>query len=706
MSAGTVETRFRVTGMDCGACSRKVDTAVRRMTGVSEVAVSFATEILTVSHDGSVGDDELVRQVEALGFGAEPDASASSKTATAAPWWRTRKARTLAACAVALLAARILGVFAPDLGRAALVLALLVGLVPIARRAVAAARLGTPFSIEALMTVAACGAVALGATGEAAAVVLLFLVGETLEGVAATRARHAISALGDLVPGTALVEEDGGDTRSVPAGDLRPGMVVVVRPGDRVACDGVVVEGRSDVDQSPVTGESVLRAKAAGDDVFAGSVNATGVLQVRVTSAAADNTLARIVRLVEEAQDGKAPTQRFIERFSRAYTPFVVALAALVAVVPPLASGGGWDVWIYRALALLLIGCPCALVISTPAAVSAALSAGARRGLLVKGGAALERLRDLSVVAFDKTGTLTEGRPRVTDVLAPGEDRGRVLATAAALERGSSHPLALAILEAARLEGLKAPPAFMVEAVAGEGVAGYVAGSEAFLGSAHAAAARAKPDAPLRAAIEALGAEGKTVAVLVAGGRTVGAIGLRDEARPDAKRGVERLSASGVRTLMLTGDDADAARAIGRDLGLEVRAGLMPQDKLAVVRDLQGRGEVVGKVGDGINDAPALAAADVGIAMGGGTDIALEAADAAVLGGRVGDVADLVALSKATMANIRTNVAVALGLKAVFLVTTVVGVTGLWPAVLSDTGATVLVAANAMRMLRWKPPRA
>ncbi len=699
MSAAT---RLRVTGMDCGACARKVDTAVRRMTGVSEVAVSFATEILTVSHDGSVGDDELVRQVEALGFGAEPDASASSKTATAAPWWRTRKARTLAACAVALLAARILDVFAPDLGRVALVLALLVGLVPIARRAVAAARLGTPFSIEALMTVAACGAVALGASGEAAAVVLLFLVGETLEGVAATRARHAISALGDLVPGTALVAEDG-ETRSVPAGDLRPGMVVVVRPGDRVACDGVVVEGRSDVDQSPVTGESVLRAKAAGDDVFAGSVNATGVLQVRVTSAAADNTLARIVRLVEEAQDGKAPTQRFIERFSRAYTPFVVALAALVAVVPPLASGGGWDVWIYRALALLLIGCPCALVISTPAAVSAALSAGARRGLLVKGGAALERLRDLTVIAFDKTGTLTQGRPRVTDVLAPGEDRDRVLATAAALERGSSHPLALAILEAARTEGLKVPSAFLVEAVAGEGVAGYVAGSETFLGSARAAAARAKPDAPLRAAIEALGAEGKTVAVLVAGGRAIGAIGLRDEPRPDAKRGVERLSASGVRTLMLTGDDADAARAIGRDLGLEVRAGLMPQDKLAVVRDLQGRGEVVGKVGDGINDAPALAAADVGIAMGGGTDIALEAADAAVLGGRVGDVADLVALSKATMANIRTNVAVALGLKAVFLVTTVVGVTGLWPAVLSDTGATVLVTANAMRMLRWTP---
>ena len=704
MSDTSVQARFRVTGMDCGACATKIDTAMRRMPGIADVKVSYPTESLTISHDGSIETDAVVRQVKQLGFGATPAKGGDEGVVTRSPeakWWQARKTQATLACGVALVAAYAVGHLFPQIERVAFILALLVGLVPVARRALTAAHFGTPFSIEMLMTIAAVGAVIIGATEEASAVVLFFLVGEMLEGLAASRARNSISALADLVPKTALVEENG-ETREVPADQLTLGAVILVRPGDRIAADGEVVEGTGEVDEAPVTGESVPKMKAVKDRVFAGTINTTGVLRVKVTATAADNTIARIVKLVEEAQEAKAPTERFIDRFSRVYTPFVVALAALVAVVPPLLLGGEWSEWIYKGLALLLIGCPCALVISTPAAVAASLASGARRGLLLKGGAVLEGLRDLTAVAFDKTGTLTEGKPKITDVVAFTRTRTLVLSITAALERGSSHPLALAILDAAKAENAPIPPAFMAEAVAGEGISGNVCGETAF-GSPKAAAKRAPINAEQQATIDALNGEGKTVSVLVVKGEAIGLVALRDEPRGDAKAGLAKLTALGVRTVMLTGDNRRTAEAIGGDLGIEVRAELLPQDKLAMVRELQAEGLTVGKVGDGINDAPALAAADIGIAMGGGTDVALETADAAVLHGRVSDVADLVALSRATMRNIHVNIAIALGLKVVFLVTTILGITGLWPAILADTGATVIVTANAMRLLRWRP---
>jgi len=699
------QTRFRVTGMDCGACATKIDTALRRVPGVSDVTVSFQNGTLSVRHDGRVDGDTVARQVSMLGFGATPLAPAAAEATTrppAAPWWRSAKARATLLYGLTLVVAYGVGRLFPEVERFAFIAALLVGLFPIARRAFAAARFGTPFSIEMLMTVAAVGAVIIGATEEAAAVVLFFLVGEMLEGLAASRARHSISALADLVPKTALVETNG-ETRSVPAEQLEVDSIILVRPGDRIAADGEIVEGEGDIDEAPVTGESVPKRKVATDMVFAGTINATGVLRIRVTAAAADNTIARIVRLVEEAQEGKAPTERFIDQFSRVYTPFVVVLAGLIAVVPPLFLGAAWSTWIYRGLAILLIGCPCALVISTPAAIAASLASGARRGLLMKGGAVLEGLRRVTAVAFDKTGTLTEGRPQITDVVAFSRDRASVLSMTAALERGSSHPVALAILDAAKAEACAIPPAFMAQAIAGEGIAGNVAGETAFFGSPKAAATRAPIYAARQAQIDALNAAGKTVSVLVVNGEAVGLVALRDEPRPDARKGLASLARSGIRTVMLTGDNARTAQAVGSDLGIEVRAELMPQDKLDIVQALQAEGLKVAKVGDGINDAPALAAADIGIAMGGGTDVALETADAAALHGRVSDVADMIALSKATMSNIHQNITVALGLKVVFLVTTVFGITGLWPAILADTGATVLVTLNAMRLLRWKP---
>ena len=709
MPPETLETRYRVTGMDCAGCGSKVDTAVRKLPGVTDVAVAVSSGLLKVTHDADFAGEGVLRQIRNLGYGVEVliplEPSAGSEITSSrlkGPWWWTRKARLTAACGVALVAAYVFGSLFPSIERAAFLIALAVGLIPVGWRAITAARYGTPFSIEMLMTIAAVGAVFIGAAEEAAAVVLLFLVGEMLEGVAAGRARKSIQGLTDLVPKTALVEIDG-QVSEVPAESLALGAVILVRPGDRVPADGDVVEGEGEIDEAPVTGESVPKRKMAGDPVFAGTINVGGVLRVRVTAAAADNTIARVVRLVEEAQESKSPTERFIDRFSTIYTPVVLVVGALVATVPPLAFGASWSEWIYKGLAILLIGCPCALVISTPAAIAAGLSAGARRGLLMKGGAVLETLGKINAVAFDKTGTLTSGKPLVTDVVAGARTEGEVLSLAAALETGSSHPLALAILNRAKADGVSIPPASSARAIPGEGVEGTVGGAQVFLGSPQAVARRVGLSASQDAAIAGLNAEGKTVSVVVADGQAAGFLAMRDEARPDAAAGLARLKAMGVRAIMLTGDNRRTAEAVANGLGVEVRAELLPQDKQRIVRELQAAGLIVAKVGDGINDAPALAAADIGIAMGGGADVALETADAAVLHGRVQDIPDMIVLSRGVMGNIRQNITIALGLKAVFLVTTVIGVTGLWPAILADTGATVLVTANAMRLLRWRP---
>ena len=729
MADAATQTRYRVEGMDCAGCAAKIDTAVRRLPGIEEVSVSAATGTMTVRHNGQSDLAQLERAVTGLGYGI---AAADRRTgaghsgdakhdhaghdhgaelhdhdhgAMTGSWWQSPKARLTAAAGIALIVAYALGKLVPAIAPWAFIAAMLVGLVPIARRAFMAARAGTPFSIEMLMTIAAVGAVIIGAGEEASAVVFLFLIGELLEGVAASRARASIQGLVALVPKTAFVETDGR-TEEVPAESVAIGAVILVRPGDRTPADGVIIAGESAIDEAPVTGESTPKRKRVDDAVFAGTINGDAALRIRVTAAASDNTIARIVKLVEEAQESKAPTERFIDRFSRYYTPGVVVVAALVAVVPSLLFGAAWDEWVYKGLAILLIGCPCALVISTPAAIAASLSAGARRGLLLKGGAVLENIGRITVAAFDKTGTLTEGKPKVTDVIGFDHSEVDVLRLAAALETGSSHPLAVAILARAKADDVAVPAAVDGAAVGGKGVAGRAEGIALFLGSASAAGERAPLTLEQIGRIEALNADGKSVAVLVADSAAAGAIAMRDEPREDAKAGLKALTDAGIRTIMLTGDNRRTAAAVGKELGIEVRAELLPTDKQRIIQELKAAGGdvVVAKIGDGINDAPALAAADVGIAMGSGTDVALETADAAVLHGRVGDVAAMVALSKRTMRNIHQNITIALGLKAVFLVTTIAGITGLWPAILADTGATVLVTMNALRLLKFEAP--
>lgn len=724
--ADSINTRMRVEGMDCAACAIKIENALRRIPGVTEVSVSVAGGAVTVEHD-QPNTRAMRSQIAGLGYTVmDPEEDRSKHVGhdhgvngsvhqedgghshihddgpTDKSWWQTSKGDSTIASGTALAVAFVLGRAIPAIEQWTFLVAMLIGLVPIARRALSAAMAGTPFSIEMLMTIAAVGAVFIGATEEAATVVFLFLIGELLEGVAASKARASIQDLTKLVPKTARLEDDDGQVREVEADTLTVGAMIQVRPGDRIPADGVIVSGDSSIDEAPVTGESTPVRKSRDEKLFAGTVNGDGLLRVRVTAAAADNTIARVVKLVEEAQESKAPTERFIDRFSRYYTPGVVAVAGLVAVVPPLLFGGVWNGWIYKGLAILLIGCPCALVISVPAAIAASLSAGARRGLLLKGGAVLEQIGKINIACFDKTGTLTAGKPQVTDVIGFDRSEGDVLRFAAALETGSSHPLANAILARAAEQQIWVPPTSKATAIGGKGVQASVEGVKIFLGSPKAAAEFASVTADQETLISRLNDEGKTVALLVMDDRLAGAIAMRDEARPDATKGLKLLSDAGIRTVMLTGDNRRTANAIGQQLGIDVEAELLPEDKQRIVGQFQKAGWSVAKVGDGINDAPALAAADVGIAMGGGTDVALETADAAVLHGRVSDVAAMVDLSKRTLANIRQNITVALGLKAVFLVTTVIGLTGLWPAILADTGATVLVTLNALRLL--KPP--
>ena len=625
-------------------------------------------------------------------------------TPEGANWYQTGKGRLVIATGLLLGASYAAGLIWPGIGHWAFILACIVGVTPVAKRAVAAARAGIPFTIEMLMTIAAIGALFIGAAEEAALVVFLFAVGEVLEGVAADRARASIRALGDLVPKTAIVEENGA-TRQVDAASLRIGQTVLVRPGDRIPADGEITDGISGIDESPVTGESVPKTKGVGESVYAGSVNREAALRVRVDKAAQDNTIARIIRLIEEAQEARAPTERFIDRFSRWYMPAIVGLAVLVALVPPLLLGAEWSVWIYRALALLLIGCPCALVISVPAAIAAALSAGARQGLLMKGGVVIETAAKTGLVAFDKTGTLTQGKPGVTDVVALAGSEAEVLAFAAAVEHGSSHPLAEAVLEHTRSKSIAYKPATEAAALAGQGVTGKVDGRAVFVGAPRHAEARAPFDKRARLTAEELEAAGKTVAAVIVDGALAGFIALRDEPREDAAAAIAELKAMGIRSTMLTGDNARTGAAIAAGLSMEHKAELMPDDKVAAIKAFSSETAVM-MVGDGINDAPALAAASIGIAMGSGTDVALETADGAVLKSRVRDVAALIRLARAAMGNIRTNITIALGLKAVFLVTSVLGYTGLWIAILADTGATVIVTANALRLLRFDAGKA
>lgn len=576
----------------------------------------------------------------------------------------------------------------------------LLGALPLARRAFRSARQGQIFSIETLVCLAVIGAIIIDAAAEAAAVVMLFLLGEAIEGFAARRAQTGLRALAALIPDHARILDDTGTVRDCPAAELKPGQILLVGPGERLPTDGIIHAGESELDAAPITGESRPVAVGPGDAVAAGCLNLSGILQVTISRPVAQNSIARIIAAVGDAQARKAPISRQIDRFSRFYTPAVIVLAALVAALPPLVTGQDWQIWLYRSLALLLIACPCALVLSTPAAIASGLAVLARRGVLIKSGGGLEMLAAINHIAFDKTGTLTVGKPQLAALVALDGDENRLLTLAAAINHGSTHPIGRALGQAAAERGLALPLARAARALPGRGATARIDGET---WSLLAPSRLARPLPPLLAEqASRWEADGASLTVLVDGAeRPVGLIALRDRLKTDAGPALTQLAALGVGATVLTGDHAGSAAAILKDLPVQCRADLLPEAKLAALAELRQQGKVA-MVGDGINDAPALAGADLGIAMGDGTDVARETADAALMTDRLTALPEAIALARATLGKIRQNIALAVGLKLLFLAGSLAGVTGLWLAVLADTGATVLVTLNALRLLRWR----
>lgn len=681
---------WRVEGMDCAACARKVENAARQVPGVSQAQVLFATQKLLVN-----APDEAREAVERAVNAAGYTLLDSRSPAVASSGWRDWL--PVLVLAVLMLISWGLARINPSFGTLAFTATTLVGLWPVTRQAIRLMRSGSWFAIETLMSVAAIGALIIGATAEAAMVLLLFLIGEQLEGWAANRARKGVSALVALRPETAVRLRDG-QRESVALETLRPGDVIEVAAGGRLPADGRLLSPCASFDESALTGESLPVERQQGEKVAAGATSVDRLVQLEVVSEPGDSAIDRILRLIEEAEARRAPIERFIDRFSRVYTPAIMLLALLVMTIPPLFLAAAWQEWIYKGLALLLIGCPCALVISTPAAITSGLAAASRRGALIKGGAALEIVGRVQQVAFDKTGTLTAGKPQVTAIIPEdGLEESALLAFAAAVEQGSTHPLAQAIIEEANRRGVAPLRAKAQRTLAGTGLEAEVEGRIVRL-SAPDKLEIALPER-WRQRISELEAQGQTVVAAVCEGELLGTLALRDTLRPDARDAVERLRKLGVQSVMLTGDNPRAAAAVAGELGMDYRASLLPGDKVAAVNELNRRAPLA-MVGDGINDAPAMKAAAIGIAMGNGTDVALETADAALTHSRLTELPAIISLARATHRNIRQNVAIALGLKGVFLVTTLLGMTGLWLAVLADTGATVLVTANALRLLR------
>lgn len=685
---------WHVKGMDCAACARKVENAVKNIPDVQQVQVLFATEKLLVKSTRDIRS-QVEQAVTSAGYKLSD--SAAPKAAPASFW---QENGTIIVLIVLMVASWGLEQANHPFGHLAFIITTLVGLGPIARQALRLIRSGSWFAIETLMSVAAIGALFIGASAEAAMVLVLFLIGERLESYAASRARRGVSALMALKPDTAIRLRDG-QRETVAQSELRPGDIIEVAAGGRLPADGRLLNTFASFDESMLTGESIPVEHQKGENVCAGCTSIDRLVQLEVVSEPGDSTIDRVLCLIEEAEERRAPIERFIDRFSRVYTPLIMALALLTVIIPPLMFGQLWEPWIYKGLTLLLIGCPCALVISTPAAITSGLAAAARYGALIKGGAALERLSQIQQIAFDKTGTLTTGKPQVTTITAAGGiDENQLLVLAAAVEQGSTHPLAVAIINTAQQRTLSLPATEQHLVLPGVGIEAMIAGQMIRLSSPTKLPAGSL-NAEWQQCITQQEDEGQTVIVVLREGKLLGTLALRDTLRSDARVAVNALNALGVKGVMLTGDNPRAAAAIASELGIDYRASLLPADKVRIVNEL-GQSAPLAMVGDGINDAPAMKAATMGIAMGSGTDVALETADAAITHNRLTELSRMIAIARATHTTIRQNISIALGLKLIFLVTTLLGITGLWIAVLADSGATALVTANALRLLRKK----
>lgn len=713
VSARPGELLLRIPAMDCAAEESQVRRALEEHANIKTLRFDLGARTLSVDAPQDAWS-AIQKAIDAIGLKTERLSEAVSASDT-----KRRQRREMVQLGLALvlaLGAELVHFLAPET-RPWQGLSMLVAGAAIAFSGLGVYRKGLSsllrgqLGITALMTVAVTGAFLIGQWAEAAMVMALYSLAELIEGRAVDRARNAIKGLLDLAPATAEVRQPDGSWSSLPAASIAVGAVVRVRPGERLPLDGRVLEGHSAIDQAPVTGESVPVEKGPGDEVFAGTINQHGALEFEVTSPASNTVLARIIHAVEQAQGSRAPTQRFVDRFAAIYTPVVFIIALAVALLGPFLAGWDWLTALYKALVLLVIACPCALVISTPVTVVSGLAAAARRGILIKGGVYLEEARKLSRIALDKTGTLTEGRPRLMahEVIRSGADEGRVTAMAASMASRSDHPVSKAIAQGlAQLlptgtDELPRVDAFAAEA--GRGTRGSIEGATLALGSHRWIEERGQSSSELQARMDAHERQGRTVTLLADDQGVLGLFAVADAVKPTSQEAVHELRKMGIVPFILTGDNAATAQAIAKEVGIEeVRASLLPQDKLEAISALvaEQRG-AVGMVGDGINDAPALAAADLGFAMGqAGTHIATEAADVVVMNDDLRRVPETIRLSRRTHTILWQNITLALGIKAIFLVMAVAGSATMWMAVFADMGASLLVVANGLRLLRWK----
>jgi Cd2+/Zn2+-exporting ATPase len=695
-------TTLHIGKMDCPAEETLIRDKLGGLTGIGALEFNLVQRTLTLTH----APDALASAIEAirsLGMDALAQSSESPRATATRPakttWW------PLAISGVAATAAEVVHLFDggnPLIEAGLAVVAILIGGLPTYKKGWIALK-NRNLNINALMSIAVTGAMLIGEFPEAAMVMFLFAVAEVIEARSLDRARHAIRGLMELAPETATVLQHDGSWTDLPAAAVAAGARVRVKPGERIALDGVVSDGRSSVNQAPITGESLPVEKEQGDQVFAGTINQSGSLEYRVTATATHSTLARIIHAVEQAQGARAPTQRFVDRFARVYTPVVFAVALLVAVVPPLAFGTAWLDAIYQALVLLVIACPCALVISTPVTIVSGLAAAARHGILVKGGVFLEEGRKLAVIALDKTGTLTHGKPAQTDMEAiVDRDATTLTFLAASLAARSDHPVSQAVARAAAEAGLALVQVDDFGAILGRGVQGRIDGHSYRFGN-HRLIEELKLCSPqLESKLDGLERQGKTVVLLADETEVLAVFAVADTLKETSREAVAGLHALGVKTLMLSGDNPHTVQAIANQVGIdEARGNLLPEEKLTVLESLLSAGHKVGMVGDGINDAPALARADVGFAMGAaGTDTAIETADVALMDDDLRKIPRFIRLSRDTTAVLRQNISLALGIKAVFIVLTVMGQATMWMAVFADMGASLLVVFNGLRLLR------
>lgn len=734
---------YHISGMDCTSCAQTVETGVRNLPGVTTCSINFTSEKLRIS--GDVSPAAVIERVEALGYGVTPLSVGEKLTEAAAPsnflhflWGRTETRLALLGALLilpGLVFTELGGIEHPWIDLLSVAAMVSAGW-PIARSAVQSLRLSREININVLMSVAAIGAVIIGAYTEAGMVMVLFALGEALEGYTAGRARNAIRSLMEVVPNVAtrLRRVDNRTVEEVVnVHDLAVGDLIAVRPGERIPMDGRVVAGRSSVNQAPITGESRLIEKEIGGEVLASSINGEGALEIEVAKPVEDNTISRLIAMVEDAQEKRAPTQRFVDRFARVYTPAVMVMAILVAVIPPLLFGqpflnpdGETFGWLYRGLALLVVACPCALVISTPVTIISAISNAARNGVLFKGGVFIEALGRVNAIALDKTGTLTLGRPAVLSIRAVDctqsptsitqypisnscEPCADLLALANAVERRSEHPLARAIEDASHRQGVadRYAPAENVTALTGRGVVGQVGGRQITVGS-HAyledLLTHSQTDCEWANAEAALG---YTPLMVGGDGRYLGTITVADTVRESSREAVDELRRSGLKAVvMLTGDSRATAAAIAGQVGVtDVCAELLPDQKVAAVEELRATYGPIAMVGDGINDAPALATADVGVAIGGalgGSNQAMETADVTLMSDDLRRLPFALHLSRAARRTIWANVILSIGVKLLFFVLVLLGVGTMWMAVLADMGTSLLVTLNGMRLLRWR----